>query len=61
MVSDQEREALYGWYAYDPRMRVNVGIRRRLATLLDNSRHELELAHALTAVAAGCAVFVLRR
>ncbi len=47
MVSDDEREALYGWYAYDPRMRINVGIRRRLATLLDNSRHEMELAHAL--------------
>jgi len=39
--------AMYGWYAYDPRMRVNVGIRRRLAPLLDNSRAELELAHAL--------------
>lgn len=47
MVTDEERQALYGWYAYDPRMRINVGIRRRLATLLDNSRHELELAHAL--------------
>lgn len=47
MVSDEERQALYGWYAYDPRMRINEGIRRRLATLLDNSRHELELAKAL--------------
>ena len=47
MVTDEERQALYGWYAYDPRMRINVGIRRRLATLLDNSRHEMELAHAL--------------
>ena len=47
MVSDDERQALYGWYAYDPRMRVNEGIRRRLAPLLDNSRHELELVHAV--------------
>ena len=47
MVSEEERQALYGWYAYDPRMRVNVGIRRRLAPLLDNSRQELQLAHAL--------------
>ncbi|WP_022880722.1 maltose alpha-D-glucosyltransferase [Gryllotalpicola ginsengisoli] len=47
MVSEEYRQAMYGWYAYDPRMRVNVGIRRRLATLLDNSRAELELAHAL--------------
>jgi len=47
MVTDEERQALYGWYAYDPRMRINDGIRRRLATLLDNSRHEMELAYAL--------------
>ncbi|RLP74306.1 maltose alpha-D-glucosyltransferase [Mycetocola tolaasinivorans] len=47
MVSEDYRQAMYGWYAYDPRMRVNVGIRRRLAPLLDNSRAELELAHAL--------------
>ncbi|HWH26050.1 MAG TPA: maltose alpha-D-glucosyltransferase [Pseudolysinimonas sp.] len=47
MVSEEYRQAMYGWYAYDPRMRVNVGIRRRLAPLLDNSRAELELAHAL--------------
>jgi len=47
MVSEEYRQAMYGWYAYDPRMRVNIGIRRRLAPLLDNSRAELELAHAL--------------
>ncbi len=47
MVSEEYRQAMYGWYAYDPRMRVNVGIRRRLAPLLDNSRAELELAYAL--------------
>ena len=32
-------------FAPDPRMRANVGIRRRLAPLLDNSRNETELAH----------------
>nr|WP_297423279.1 maltose alpha-D-glucosyltransferase [uncultured Actinotalea sp.] len=47
MVSTEERASMYGWYAPDPRMRANVGIRRRLATLLDNSRAEIELAHAL--------------
>ena len=47
MVSTEERAAMYGWYAKDPRMRANVGIRRRLAPLLDNSRKEIELAHAL--------------
>ncbi len=47
MVSTEERASMYGWYASDPRMRANVGIRRRLAPLLDNSRKEIELAHAL--------------
>ncbi|QJU53531.1 maltose alpha-D-glucosyltransferase [Herbiconiux sp. KACC 21604] len=47
MVSEEYRQAMYGWYAYDPRMRSNIGIRRRLAPLLDNSRAELELIHAL--------------
>ena len=47
MVSTEERASMYGWYAPDPRMRANVGIRRRLAPLLDNSRKEIELANAL--------------
>ncbi|WP_066464867.1 maltose alpha-D-glucosyltransferase [Sanguibacter suarezii] len=47
MVSTEERASMYGWYAPDPRMRANIGIRRRLAPLLDNSRKEIELAHAL--------------
>jgi maltose alpha-D-glucosyltransferase/alpha-amylase len=47
MVTPFEREAMLGWYAPDSRMRANIGIRRRLAPLLDNSRAELELIHAL--------------
>ena len=47
MVTTEERAAMYGWYAPDPRMRANVGIRRRLAPLLDNSRAEIELINAL--------------
>ena len=47
MVSTEERAAMYSWYAEDPRMRANVGIRRRLSPLLENSRAEIELAHAL--------------
>ncbi|MEE6273354.1 maltose alpha-D-glucosyltransferase [Georgenia wangjunii] len=47
MVSTEERASMYGWYAEDPRMRANVGIRRRLSPLLGNSRSEIELAHAL--------------
>jgi maltose alpha-D-glucosyltransferase/alpha-amylase len=47
MVTDEERDYLYDEYAKDRRMRLNVGIRRRLAPLLDNSRRRIELLHAL--------------
>ncbi|GAB48044.1 maltose alpha-D-glucosyltransferase [Mobilicoccus pelagius] len=47
MVTPEERSAMYAWYAPDSRMRANVGIRRRLAPLLDNSRAEIELMHAM--------------
>ncbi len=38
---------MYEEYAKDPRMKINVGIRRRLAPLLDNGRDEIELLHAI--------------
>ena len=38
---------MYAEYAKDPRMKINVGIRRRLAPLLDNGRDEIELLHAI--------------
>jgi maltose alpha-D-glucosyltransferase/alpha-amylase len=47
MVSDEERDYMYDEYAKDPRMRLNLGIRRRLAPLLDNGRDEIELMHAI--------------
>jgi maltose alpha-D-glucosyltransferase / alpha-amylase len=47
MVTDEERDYMYGEYAKDPRMKINVGIRRRLAPLLDGGRGELELMHAI--------------
>ncbi len=47
MVTDDERDYMYGEYAGDPRMRANIGIRRRLAPLLENSRDQLELLTAL--------------
>ncbi|MDJ0357896.1 maltose alpha-D-glucosyltransferase [Paenarthrobacter sp. PH39-S1] len=47
MVTAEEREAMLGWYAPDSRMRANIGIRRRLAPLLDNSRAEIEMINAL--------------
>ncbi|MBA2578175.1 MAG: maltose alpha-D-glucosyltransferase, partial [Euzebyaceae bacterium] len=47
MVTDEERDYMYTEYARDPRMKMNVGIRRRLAPLLDNSRPLTELFHSL--------------
>jgi maltose alpha-D-glucosyltransferase / alpha-amylase len=47
MVDEEERDYMYGEYAKDPRMRLNLGIRRRLAPLLDNGRDEIELMHAI--------------
>jgi maltose alpha-D-glucosyltransferase/alpha-amylase len=47
MVTDEERDYMYREYAKDPRMRINVGIRRRLAPLLDNGRRQMELMNAL--------------
>ncbi|WP_433426100.1 maltose alpha-D-glucosyltransferase [Microtetraspora malaysiensis] len=47
MVTDEERDYMYSEYAKDPRMRANVGIRRRLAPLLDNDRNQIELFTAL--------------
>jgi maltose alpha-D-glucosyltransferase/alpha-amylase len=47
MVTDEERDYLYDEYAKDPRMRLNVGIRRRLAPLMENGRRRIELMHAL--------------
>lgn len=47
MVTDAERDYMYAEYAADPRMKANIGIRRRLAPLLDNDRNQLELFHAL--------------
>ena len=47
MVTDEERDYMYAEYAKDPRMKINVGIRRRLAPLLDDGRDEIELMHAI--------------
>ncbi len=47
MVSEEERQWMWEQYAPDPRMRLNLGIRRRLAPLLDNDRRKIELAYSL--------------
>ncbi|HVM06650.1 MAG TPA: maltose alpha-D-glucosyltransferase, partial [Acidimicrobiales bacterium] len=47
MVTDDERDFMYTEFAADPRMKLNLGIRRRLAPLVDNDRKVAELLHAL--------------
>jgi maltose alpha-D-glucosyltransferase/alpha-amylase len=47
MVTEEERAFMYERYAPDPEMRSNVGIRRRLAPLLDGDRRRIELLHGL--------------
>ncbi len=47
MVTADERDYMYLAYSQDPRMKLNVGIRRRLAPLVDNSRRRIELLHSL--------------
>jgi maltose alpha-D-glucosyltransferase/alpha-amylase len=47
MVTDVERDYLWSTYASDPRARINLGIRRRLAPLMDNDRRKIELVNSL--------------
>ncbi len=47
MVTDEDRDYMYRVYAQDPKMRINLGIRRRLAPLLGNHRRRIELMKAL--------------
>jgi maltose alpha-D-glucosyltransferase/alpha-amylase len=47
MVTDDERDYLWQTYATDKRARINLGIRRRLAPLLENDRRKIELLNAL--------------
>jgi maltose alpha-D-glucosyltransferase/alpha-amylase len=47
MVTDEDRDYMYSEYATDPRMKLNLGIRRRLFPLLDNDEGLAELFHAM--------------
>ncbi len=47
MVTDDERDYMYREYAKDPRMRLNLGIRRRLTPLMENDRRQIELLYSL--------------
>ncbi|MGE5461971.1 MAG: maltose alpha-D-glucosyltransferase [Syntrophothermus sp.] len=47
MVTPEERQWMWEQYAYEPRMRLNLGIRRRLSPLLENDRRKIELAYSI--------------
>ncbi|MGC9357923.1 MAG: maltose alpha-D-glucosyltransferase [Anaerolineae bacterium] len=47
MVTPEEREFMWDFYAPEPRMRLNLGIRRRLAPLLENDRDRIEVANSI--------------
>ena len=56
MVTPEERRFMWDFYAPEPRMRLNLGIRRRLAPLLGNDRGRIELANSLLLTLAGSPV-----
>jgi maltose alpha-D-glucosyltransferase/alpha-amylase len=56
MVTDEERDYMYRAYANDPTMRINLGIRRRLAPLVGNDRRRIELMNGLLASLPGTPV-----
>ncbi|QRQ99553.1 maltose alpha-D-glucosyltransferase [Dyadobacter sandarakinus] len=47
MVTDEERDYMYKAYVKDPKARINLGIRHRLAPLMDNNRKKIELLNSL--------------
>jgi maltose alpha-D-glucosyltransferase/alpha-amylase len=57
MVTEAERQWMWQRFAPEPRMRLNLGIRRRLAPLLDGDRRRIELAHALLFALPGTPIF----
>jgi maltose alpha-D-glucosyltransferase/alpha-amylase len=56
MVTPAERQFMWKFYAPEPRMRLNLGIRRRLAPLLGGDRRRIELAHSLLLTLTGSPV-----
>ena len=61
MVTNDERDYMYIAYSADPRMRINLGIRRRLAPLVDNNRRRIELLNSLLLSFPGTPDPLLRR
>ena len=60
MVTEEERQWMWQEYAPEDRMRLNQGIRRRLAPLLDNDQRKLELANSILFTLPGSPLYLLR-
>lgn len=56
MVTEEERYFMWDFYASEPRQRLNLGIRRRLAPLVDNDRRRIELLHSILLTLPGAPV-----
>jgi maltose alpha-D-glucosyltransferase/alpha-amylase len=56
MVSEDERDYMYDAYAKEPHARINLGIRRRLAPLMENDRRRIELVNAMLFSLPGCPI-----
>ncbi len=56
MVTEEDRQFMWDFYAPDMRQRLNLGIRRRLAPLMDNDRRKIELLHSLLLTLPGAPV-----
>jgi maltose alpha-D-glucosyltransferase/alpha-amylase len=56
MVTPEEREFMWDFYSKDVRQRMNLGIRRRLAPLMNNDRRRIELLHSLLLTLPGAPV-----
>ena len=56
MVTDEERDYMYKAYAKDPKAKINLGIRHRLAPLMENNRRKIELMNVLLFSLAGTPV-----
>jgi maltose alpha-D-glucosyltransferase/alpha-amylase len=56
MVTEEERQFMWNFYAKDRAQRMNLGIRRRLAPLMDNDRRKIELLHSLLLTLPGAPV-----
>jgi maltose alpha-D-glucosyltransferase/alpha-amylase len=61
MVTEEERQWMWKEYAPEARMKLNLGIRRRLAPLLDNDRRKIEIANSIVVHPARFAHYLLWR